>query len=306
MKNPNSPSAKGALSRMSLPHSADPAGTGTRSFLVACLYSLGVINGVTDKVVNGIATGGFLTALMNTFGVSLIVIVAAVIGLKLAVRTPDRAIDNWDRLAGTLYLLGLCVPRSYASMAALTFFAAYEGIRSRRSAEAVAAASLFIGITACQLWGRAVLEFFALPILGVDATLVAGVLKLLQGGDVEHVGNLVNTVQGQSLVILPGCSSLSNISYALLCWMAMVRAYRPSWRKTDLAMVPVVVSGVILLNVLRMALMGVSRQLYFFIHSPAGADVTNSLILIVAITAAWRTLAHTRVPGQRCVADTKP
>ena len=269
MKDPDFPSAKGAMIRMSLPHSADPARTGTRSFLVAGLYW-------------------------------------AVVGLKLAVRTPDRAIDNRDWLAGKLYLLDLCVPRSYASMAALTFLAAYEGIRNRRSAEAVAAASLFIGITAWQLWGRTLLELFALPISGVDATLVAGVLNILQGGDVEHVGNLVNTLQGQSLVILPGCSSFSNISYALFCWMAMVRACRPCWRKTDMAMVPIVVIGVVLLNVLRLALMGSAANFIFFIHSTAGANVTNSLILIVAITAAWRTLGHNCVSGQRCVADAKP
>src|ERR1700744_1796171 len=167
--------AKRPMIKESVPHLVDIVQTGARSFLVVGLYVLGVINGVMDKVVNGIAADGILAALMNTFGVSVVVIAATVIGLKLAVRTPDRAIDGWDLLVGTIYLLSLCVLRGYASMAALTFFAAYEGLRNRRSAEAVAAASLFIGITACQLWGRVILELFALPILGVDAALVASV-----------------------------------------------------------------------------------------------------------------------------------
>jgi hypothetical protein len=232
---------------------------------------------------------------MNTFGISLVVITAAVIGLQWAAQTPDRALDGLDWLVGATYLAGLCVPLSSASMAALTFFAACEGVRNRRSAEAVAAASLFIGIAACQLWGRVALQLFALPILGVDAALVASLLDIIQGNGVRRTGNLIDTLHGQSLIILPACSSLSNISYALLCWMTIIRASRASWRKADLSMVPLVIIGVATLNVFRMTLMGISRELYFFMHGPAGTNVINSFILIVAIAAAWRTLA--RVPA---------
>jgi len=291
---------------MPVVHSANPAWISRRSFIVVGLYFLGVANGMTDKVVSGIATEGILSALINTFGVSVVVIMAAVIGLKLAAGTPDQAINRLDWLVGALYLLCLCVPRSFASLGALTFFAVYEGIRNRQSSAATAAASLFVGIAACHLWGKVALHLFALPILRVDAALVANLLSVFQGGIVEYTDNVVNTARGQSLIILLPCSSLSNISYGLLCWMTVVRASRPSWRMADLTMVPVVVVGIVLLNVLRMTLMGVSRETYLFIHGSAGTDVTHCLILILAITAAWRTLGCAPAPVMQRAANHGP
>ena len=281
---------------MLIPYLANPARIGRRSLIVVGLYFLGVANGLTDRVVNSIATEGILTALINTFDVSVVVIIAAITGLKLATRTPDQAINRLDWLVVAVYLLGLCLPRSFASMAALTFFAIWEGIRSRHSAAATAAASLFVGISVCLLWGKVALQLFALPILGADAALVANLLSVLQGDVVEYTYNVVNTARGQSLIILPPCSSLSNISYGLLCWMTVIRASRPSWQTADLAMVPVIVVGIILLNVLRMTLMGFSREFYLFIHGSAGTNVTNCLILILAITAAWHTLGRAPAP----------
>ena len=275
------------------------ARTGTRPFLIAGLYLLGIVNGLADTVAASIASDGFASALTNTFGVSVVVIAAAAAGLNLAARSPGRSIDWLDRGVGAMYLAALCVPRSLVSLAALTFLAAYEAVRGRRSAAATAAASLFIGIAVCQLWGRVFLQLFAEPVLGADAALVATLLNIIQGGGAEHAGNLVNTVTGQSLIILPRCSSLSNISYALLCWMTVLRASRPQWRKADLRMLPVVVGGVVLLNVVRMTLMGVSPGLYLLVHGPAGVNVTNSLVLVLAIGAAWYALGRDPVSAGR-------
>lgn len=279
---------------------------GTRKLVVFGLYLLGIANGLCDIVANSIAADGLAAAAMNTFGVSVVTIAAAVVGLDLAARSPARAIDRLDCVVGAMFVLALFVPRSLASLAALTLFAAYEAVRGRRSAEVTAAATLFIGIAVCQLWGRVILQVFAGPVLGADAALVAGLLNILQGGGAGHAGNLVNAADGQSLIILPRCSSLSNISYALLCWMTVMRASRPDWRKADLWTVPVVVAGVVFLNVLRMTLMGVSPELYLLIHGPAGVNVTNSLILVLAIGAAWYALGRDAVSAGRRGAVARP
>jgi hypothetical protein len=228
--------------------------------------------------------------------VSVVVIAGAAVGLMLTMRTPDRPIDNPDRLIGTIYLLGLCAPLSAVSMAAVTFLAAYECVRNSRSVETTASASLFVGIAACQMWGAFVLSLLAPFLLALDATMAAGLLNLIQGGGAESVGNLVETAQGQPLAIMAGCSSLSHISYALLLWMTVVRASRPSWQWIDLTMALFLLIFVITVNIGRMALMGISRDSYLLLHSPVGLDVINTIILLGALATAWRTLAFAPSP----------
>jgi len=97
---------------------------------------------------------------------------------------------------------------------------------------------------------------------------------------------------------MTGCSSLSHISYALRCWMTAVRASRPCWRWTDLPVALVLIGFVIAVNVARMALMGVNREYYLFLHGPVGVNVVNSLILVAALIAAWRTLAFVPAPAR--------
>jgi hypothetical protein len=265
-----------------------------RPAAIGALYLLGVANGLAGNIVMTICANGFSSALADTFDVSLVVIAATSVGMMLIARTPRGRIDTWDRVAGATYLLGLCIPHSAASMAALTFFAAYEGIRQRRSVEAVAAASLFIGIAICQTWGLVLLHLFAGPLLAVDATFVAWLLGTIQGDGVEHIGNLVEVADGQPLVIMIGCSSFSNMSFALLCWMTVVRASRPGWLRSDLGIAFGVVIAVIALNVLRMGLMGLSRDAYLLLHGPVGANVFNTLILVTAISAGW----YASAPGK--------
>jgi hypothetical protein len=276
----------------------------TRPFIVVGLYVLGLANSVADKVVASIATDGFFIGLLNTFDVSIVVLAAGFVGLRLAAGTPDRAVDGTDFLVGVVYLLGLCMPLSPISTAALTFLALYEYFRNIESPEPTAAATLFLGITVCQLWGGVMLKMFALPILSVDATLVSEVLGLIKDGAINHSENVIDIVGGQSLIILPRCSSLSNISYALLCWLTLVRAGRVYWRKTDLYMMPIVIAGVVVINVLRMTLMGINREMYLVLHGALGANVTNTVTLAMAIVAAWYTLE--RSPGHRRLGDARP
>jgi hypothetical protein len=280
------------------------ASLATRPFVVVGLYVLGLANSVADKVVVSIATDGFLTGLLNTFDISVVVLAAGFVGLRHAAKTPGRAVDGADFLVGVVYLLSLCIPLSPVSTAALTFLALYEYIRNIDSPEATAASTLFLGIAVCQLWGGMMLKLFSLPILSIDATLVAEVLGLIKDGAVEHSENVIDIVGGQSLIILPRCSSLSNISYALLCWLTLVRVGRVYWRKTDLYMMPIVIAGVFVINVLRMTLMGINPEMYLVLHGALGANVTNTLILAMAVAAAWYTLE--RSPDHRRLNDARP
>jgi hypothetical protein len=272
-----------------------------RAAAIGALFLVGIVNGIAGNVIMSLLAKGFAGALVDTFDVSLVVIAAAVVAMTLVARTPDRPVDILDWVAGAIYLLGLCVPHSAASMAALTFLATYGGLRQRRSAEAVAAASLLIGIAVCQTWGPVVLHLFAGPLLALDATFVAWLLGTVQGGGVERIGNLVETSKGQPLAIMIGCSSISNMSFALLCWMTVVRASRPEWQWRDLTIALGVVIAVIALNILRMAMMGLSRDAYLLLHGPVGANVFNIVILLTSLSAGWCALATVKAQQHRAL-----
>lgn len=264
---------------------------GSRAELVAWLYLLGVANGLVPGMVWSLSTVGFLGALPSTFGLSVVTIAPIGVGFSLALRSRDCRADIWDWVIIGLYLLGLTVPHKAASWAALTFFALLQIARGNRSSEAIAAASLFIGIAVSEFWGKLVLDAFAAPLLSIDAALVAKLLNLLGGSGVEHAGNLVNNPEGQSLAILVPCSSLSQISYGVLCWMTVVRAVRPEWEWADVPRALTVVVFVVFLNVLRMMLMGISEESYDFLHGQVGAEGHSVLILLVASIAGWRAIA---------------
>jgi hypothetical protein len=266
-----------------------------RPQIVTGLYLLGIANGIVVGMLQSVAAKGMWSALAAGFDVSIVVIAATIVGMSLSRRVPGGRVTALDWLVGGIYLSLLSVPWGVASWTALTFLAFYEAVRRSRSPEAVAAACLFIGVAVTQLWGRLILHFFAGPLLEIDTTLVAHLLGFLQGG-VEHVGNVIGNSEGQSLVIMTPCSSLSQISYGLLCWMTVVRAARAEWRWADVPTALVVVTSVVALNVVRMTLMGLSAEWYDLAHGPIGAQIHNALVLLVAISAGWRTISTAAAP----------
>lgn len=245
-------------------------------------------------------------AAFRTFNISIIVIAAATVGFRLASRAPPRPVDALDVLASIIVSIGLLVPLSGAAWTSLTLLAAYDGFRGRDSVDRIAAATLFIGIAASQFWGRLLLETFSGPLLTADATLVTNLLHLAPLGKVERFGNIIAVENGQPLAIMIACSSLSNISFGLLCWMTIVRAYRPAWQWTDMTSAAAVVVSVIGLNVTRMALMGFSRNSYLFFHESAGAEVFNALVLLAAASAAWYAIVRGAPPSPPPMARAVP
>jgi hypothetical protein len=256
---------------------------------------LGVANGILMGVLQSVATKGMWGALAAGFDVSIVVIAATIVGISLSGRVPGGRVTALDWLVGGVYVALISVPWGGASWTALTLLAFYEAVRKPRSTEAIAAACLFVGIAVTQLWGHVILNLFAAPLLEIDTSLVAHLLGFIDGG-VEHFSNVIENSEGQSLVIMTPCSSLSQISYGLLCWMTVVRAVRAEWRWADVPMALVVVTSVVALNVLRMTLMGLSAEWYALAHGPIGAQFHNAFVLLVAISAGWRAISATATP----------
>ena len=125
-----------------------------------------------------------------------------------------------------------------------------------------------------MLWSRLLFQFFAKPILDIDATLVASLLGT------DRIGNMVHFADGSGyMIVLAPCSSLANMSLAFLCWVSITQWAKHRWTAMDLVWSSLACASVIAVNVTRISLMGVSRSHYEAIHSQWGDLVTNSIML---------------------------
>jgi hypothetical protein len=80
-------------------------------------------------------------------------------------------------------------------------------------------------------------------------------------------------------VISPYCSSLANVSLALLTWVSISQLAVASFVLKDLYWCFLAAVSVIAINVTRISLMGLSEMHYQTIHNHWGDAIVNLLIL---------------------------
>ena len=279
------------------------AGSGiSRSKLIALLYLVGVLSGFAAAIVHSIRSEGLWTALGWAFGISIIDVAAAAVGVHLARQPSPTPLARIDYVAAGVFALLILMPPLAMSWpagaaramtwAAVAGLAVYETGRNRRCPAAVAAASLFVLLAGSVILGRVAAQLFAGGmLLSWDAWLAAGLLDLLTDGRVQRSANVIITDHG-SLLVTASCSSLRNVLYGLLCWLTVARALRPEWQRGDLLAAVIVSAMVVAANTLRIALAGLSDTSYERFHGILGENVFNLGLLVftaaVAITTSRR------------------
>jgi hypothetical protein len=108
-----------------------------------------------------------------------------------------------------------------------------------------------------MLWSRLLFDLFSNLILQIDATFVAWLLAT------DRTGNIVSFAdRSGSLVILPSCSSLANVSLAILCWVTISQSVGHRWSPHDIFWCLLGCMAVVVTNVTRISLMGLSVSHY--------------------------------------------
>jgi exosortase/archaeosortase family protein len=154
-------------------------------------------------------------------------------------------------------------------------------------------AVILLAVTVPMLWSRLLFQYFAKLILDIDASLVS----LLLGS--PRVGNVVRFADDSgSLLILPYCSSLHNVSLTILTWVFLGEwlEHRPSQR--DLRWCVLAALSVIAVNVTRMSLMGLSDAHYRAIHSLTGDMIVNVLTLTLMVGFCLTGMRRESVSGR--------
>lgn len=252
----------------------------TRNEFFAALYMLGCANGLIGRMIQSVQFSDWEGAITG-IDINVIVLMAAIAGIFMVLEKDPEKLRPWDFVVGAVFLAFVTLPISPLSWVAVTGLSFYILFFANANADRVRGALILLALTAPMLWSRLLFQIFAKPILDIDATLVS----VLLGTD--RTGNMVRFVDNSGyMVVLPACSSLANMSLALLCWVTITQWVKHRWAATDVIWAMLACLSVITVNVTRISLMGLSHRHYEYIHSTWGDLVTNSIMLalMVAVT----------------------
>ena len=264
----------------------------TQGELLVGLCLLGCANGLAGKMAQSVNRLGWGSAALGTFDVSALVLAACCIGISFLLSSDTKEASSTDIAVGVVVFLVILLPIGSMSWLAVTLLSLYVLFFMRPPESQRRGTIILLAATVPMLWSRLVFDLSASFILSLDAALVGGLLGTHRTGNVVEFAD-----HSGALVILPACSSLANVSLALLCWVTVSQSARHQPRLQDLSWCTFSCLFVIVVNVARMSLMGLSSAYYTALHSPFANLVGN--IIIFAGTVAISLMGVRREASSR-------
>jgi hypothetical protein len=239
----------------------------------AALLILGCVNGLGSQIIQSIKRLGWADALYNTFEISAIVWFSCIAGLSIILRDRTDEVRPWDIVVGAGSLFLVILPIGPLSWVAVTVLCLYVLVTTN-DPSLRRGAVILLATTVPMLWSRILFQFFANSILEVDASLVGWLLGT------HRTGTMVEFADGSGLLaILPACSSLANVSLAFLCWVTASQSVCHKKSAYDLLWCLLACASVVVVNVTRISMMGLTHAQYDEIHNHWGDAVANTIIL---------------------------
>lgn len=239
-----------------------------RSGVFACAGVLAALNAQADVIINALTYEPLLTAVASLGGVSAVMWVAMYVALKVGCEDESPAPAHMDIIvvAGVVALSFL--PVSYAAQLGLLLCATYLLLTSTPGSAARGVSVLLLALTGPLLWGRILLHVLAAPLLSLDAHLVA----LTIGTKVD--GNTVQFAGSATPFLIAGpCSSLHNMSLAIVLWSTAAVLFRVRLDARFAAWGLAMAAWMFLVNVARLAAIGLYPADFHFLHEGVGADL---------------------------------
>ena len=249
----------------------------SRSHLFGFVIILALANSLFYPVLGAIKDQGLGVAVANTFGVSVFVWVACWLATRYALQ-PDARGPSWLDWAAAL-ALGSAVamplgPLLWAIITGLGIFllltsAPGEGLRR--------SGWILVSLSVPMFWSKRIFNILSDPVLAADAFLVSLITQT------EQKGNLVG-IPGEKgyLMVAQACSSLANLSLVILCWVLFTQSAGARWRPRNLLFCLLACAAVVLINVIRISLIGFFPQHYDILHGPIGQTVTSWVTVAVS------------------------
>jgi len=249
-----------------------------RRDLLAGLVILGCVNGLAAKVIDEVYQHGWVDSLFGTTNISVIVWASCFAGVSLISRDRSGEANLVDFAVGAAFLLLVVLPIGSLNWLALAGLCIYI-IVSSDCVSTRQGAVVLLATTIPMLWTPFLLRVFGSWILALDASLVGRILGTHRAGNVVEFAD-----SSGELVVLPPCSSLANVSLAMLCWVTISRSVDHKSRPYDVLWCAAACGCIVAVNVIRMAMMAQSESLYDSIHSESSNAITSAIMLTLIIS----------------------
>ena len=214
-----------------------------RDELFAGLYILGCANGLVGRSIYAFNLEGWMGAVAG-FELNVIVLFACFAGVYLVTRNNRDQIRTLDLVVAAVFILLVILPIYAMSWVAVTGLSLYILFFANDGPERRRGALILLALAVPMLWSRLVFQFFARPLLELDATMVTWLLGT------ERIGNLVRFGDNSGyMLITPSCASFANITFAFLCWVAVSQWANHRWSRIDLLWSFLAVASVVAINV---------------------------------------------------------
>lgn len=249
----------------------------SRSHLYSGLVVIGFANGVSERVSDALARDGAVSALLDTFGVSVVVWAAAVAVTLLLLRAPQQPAGRMDIALAVAALIAFLIPIPQLSWLALTALAFHLAL-TVPAGPIRRAAVVLCAMTVPMFWARILFAALSGPILAIDATLVGWIVGT------ESTGNMIPFADGSGVLFLePACSSLANVSLVFLCGVLMVKLHDLPWSAGAVRAILAACVVTVAINVIRMSTIAVLPTHYDVIHGPVGATTAEWITILVVM-----------------------
>lgn len=240
----------------------------SRSGAFACAGVLAALNAQADVIINALTYEPLLTAVASLGGVSAVMWVAMYVALKVGCEDESRALTRTDAMvAGAVVALSF-LPVSYAAQMGLLLCALYLLLTSTPGSASGGVSILLLALTGPLLWGRILLHVLAAPLLSLDAHLVALTIGTnVQGNTVQFAGSAT------PFLIAGPCSSLHNMSLAIVLWSTAGVLFQVRLDRRFVAWGLAMAAWMFLVNIARLAAIGLYPADFHFLHEGLGADM---------------------------------
>jgi exosortase/archaeosortase family protein len=249
-----------------------------RTELFAFVGIIDALNGFSERLVTMLRQHDLLGALVGAGGISVVGWFAFYAIATIArEREADAPIRPADHLVAGVMLALAFAPLAAAAGIALAIGGVWLAIGSPAGSRGRRIAALLLALTGPIVVGALFLRLFAPMALRLDAHLAA----LLAGARVT--GNYIYPMGGgEGIYIAPGCSSLHNISLAVLLWATVVQLLRLRVTAGLIATGLLAAVGMAVVNVVRLAAIAYFPAYFHELHEGFGADLIGLASLFVA------------------------
>ena len=239
---------------------------------------LAALNAQADQIINILTVQWLTGVLVELGGISAIIWFAMYAALKIGIEGEAEPIRRWDLAVAGIVVFLCFLPLFFAAKGAVLLAGAYLFATSRPGSASRRVALILLALTGPLVWGRVLLNVFAAPILALDANIVGSVTGL----DVH--GNLV--AAPVKFFIGGGCSSVHNISIAIVLWTTAAALFGIRLDRRYLAVGLLMVAWMFILNIVRLSLLGLFPEHFQYIHVGGGAVIFAWFDLIGAALLA--------------------